>query len=187
MSWRHNCKTSCKHVLKTSWRRFRKTYCKYVLKTSWKTKSITLKTSSRRLEDVLENKTCLLGTAENGNVEYLIWRIQSKALLHYFSHFFAKEPRKCWFFLFNPFMRNVEKWPNILLKSCTVSTSRFLKCVWPFYQHCVKSACILSFPGPHAGKCGSKKLRIWTLFTQCNVIPERINPIDNLIRTFQNF
>ena len=126
-------------------------------------------------------------TARNGNAEYLTWRIQSKALLHYFSHFFAKEPRKCWFFLFNPFMRNVEKWPNILLKSCTVSTSRFLKCVWPFYQHCVKSACILSFSGPHAGKCGSKKLRIRTLFTQCNVIPERINPIDNLIRTFQNF
>ena len=59
-SWRHNCKTSCKHVLKTSWRRFRKTYCKYVLKTSWrrlqerswKTKSVTLKTSSRRLEGI---------------------------------------------------------------------------------------------------------------------------------------
>ena len=48
-SWRHNCKTSCKHVLKTSWktslkrledvlktswRHFRKTYCKYVFKTS---------------------------------------------------------------------------------------------------------------------------------------------------------
>ena len=48
-SWRHNCKTSCKHVLKTSWRGFRKTYCKYVFKTSWKTKSVTLKTSSRRL------------------------------------------------------------------------------------------------------------------------------------------
>ena len=32
-----------------------------VLKTSWKTKSVTLKTSSRRLEDVLENKKCLLG------------------------------------------------------------------------------------------------------------------------------
>ena len=50
-------KTSCK----TSWRQFRKTYCKYVLKTSWKTKSVTLKTSSRRLEDALENKKCLLG------------------------------------------------------------------------------------------------------------------------------
>ena len=54
-SWRHNCKTSCKHVLKTSWktswrrlenvlktscktswRRFTKTHCKYVLKTSWR-------------------------------------------------------------------------------------------------------------------------------------------------------
>ena len=63
-SWRHNCKTSYKHVLKTSWRRFRKTYRKYVLKTSWKTKSVTLKTSSRRLQDVLENKKCLLGHKE---------------------------------------------------------------------------------------------------------------------------
>ena len=65
-SWRHNCKTSCKlvlktswrcledvledvlkmswkrleDVLKTSWRRFRKTYCEYVLKTSWKTRNV---------------------------------------------------------------------------------------------------------------------------------------------------
>ena len=50
-SWRHNCKTSCKHFLKTSWktswRRFRKTYCKYVLKTSW-----------RRLQDALEDEKC---------------------------------------------------------------------------------------------------------------------------------
>ena len=54
--------TSCKHVLKTpwktswrrpenvlktSWRHFRKTYCKYVLKTS-----------SRRLQEVLEDEKC---------------------------------------------------------------------------------------------------------------------------------
>ena len=38
-----------RRLANTSWRRFRKTYCKYVLKTSWKTKSVTLKTSSRRL------------------------------------------------------------------------------------------------------------------------------------------
>ena len=44
---RHNCKTSYKHVLKTSWRRFRKTYCKYVLKKSW-----------RRLQEVLEDEKC---------------------------------------------------------------------------------------------------------------------------------
>ena len=31
------------------------------LKTSWKTKSVKLKTSSRRLDDVLENKKCLVG------------------------------------------------------------------------------------------------------------------------------
>ena len=71
-SSRRNCKTSCKHVLKTSlrtsWRCFRRMYCKYVLKTSqrgigrWK--SVTLKTSARRLEQVLKNKKCLLGTIE---------------------------------------------------------------------------------------------------------------------------
>ena len=55
-SWRHNCKTSRKHVLKTSWRRFRKTYCKYVLKTysrglgrrkvlRWRRLQVVLKTS----------------------------------------------------------------------------------------------------------------------------------------------
>ena len=71
-SWRHNCKTSCKHVLKTSWRPLEDVLGKRiantswrrlqdVFKTSWKTKSVTLKMSSRRLEDVLENKKCLLG------------------------------------------------------------------------------------------------------------------------------
>ena len=59
-SWRHNCKTSCKHVLKTSWRCLEnvlqdvlKTFYEDALqirledflKTSWKTKSVTLKTS----------------------------------------------------------------------------------------------------------------------------------------------
>ena len=101
-SWRHNCKTSCKHVLKTPWRRLAnvledvlqtswKTSCKRledvlktswrhlegilgrriantssrrlqdVFKRSWKMKSFTLKTSSRCLQDVSENKKCLLG------------------------------------------------------------------------------------------------------------------------------
>ena len=36
-----------------------------VFKTSWKTKSVTLKTSSRRLKDVLENKKCLLDDLYN--------------------------------------------------------------------------------------------------------------------------
>ena len=31
-------------------------------------------------------------------------------------------------------MNNVAKWPNILEKSCGVSTARFLKYVWPFYN-----------------------------------------------------
>ena len=35
---------------------------------------------------------------------------------------------------FNPFVHNVVKWPNILLKSCSVYTARFLKYVWPFYN-----------------------------------------------------
>ena len=30
---------------------------------------------------------------------------------------------------FNPLLHNVEKWPNILLKSCGVHTARFLKYV----------------------------------------------------------
>ena len=75
-SWRHNCKTSCKHVLKTSWRRLARRLenilgrriankswrcLEDVFKRSWKTKGVTLKASSRRLEDVLENKKYLLG------------------------------------------------------------------------------------------------------------------------------
>ena len=31
-------------------------------------------------------------------------------------------------------MQNVVKWPNILLKSCSVHTARFVKYVWPFYN-----------------------------------------------------
>ena len=36
--------------------------------------------------------------------------------------------------LFNSLFHNVEKWPNILLKSCGVHTARFLKYVWPFFN-----------------------------------------------------
>ena len=38
------------------------------------------------------------------------------------------------YFIINPFMHNVVKWPNILQKSCGVNTARFLMCVWPFYN-----------------------------------------------------
>ena len=31
-----------------------------------------------------------------------------------------------------PFIHNVRKWLNILLKSCGVHTARFLKQIWPF-------------------------------------------------------
>ena len=34
----------------------------------------------------------------------------------------------------NPFIHNVEKWPNILLKSFLVNTARFLKYIWPFFN-----------------------------------------------------
>ena len=67
-AWRHNCKTSYKHVLKTSWRRFRKTYCKYVLKNSWRHLQEVLEDEKCYAEDVfktswrrLKNKKCLLG------------------------------------------------------------------------------------------------------------------------------
>ena len=53
-SWRHDCKTSCKHVLKTSWRRFRTTYCKYVLKTSSRRLGKQKVLRWRRLQDVLK-------------------------------------------------------------------------------------------------------------------------------------
>ena len=50
-SWRHNCKTSCKHVLKTSWkmswRRLEDVLGRRIANTSW-----------RRLEDVLEDEKC---------------------------------------------------------------------------------------------------------------------------------
>ena len=34
----------------------------------------------------------------------------------------------------NPFIHNIVKWPNILLKSCGLNTANFLKYVWPFYN-----------------------------------------------------
>ena len=34
----------------------------------------------------------------------------------------------------NPFMHKIIKWPNILKKSCSVYTARFLKYVGPFYN-----------------------------------------------------
>ena len=38
--------------------------------------------------------------------------------------------------ILNPFMRNAEKWPKILQKSCTGNTARFLKYVlnMPFFN-----------------------------------------------------
>ena len=36
--------------------------------------------------------------------------------------------------LVKPFKHNVEKWSNILLKSCGVNTARFLKYIWQFFD-----------------------------------------------------
>ena len=49
-SWRHNCKTSCKHVLKTSWRRLGD-----LLKTYWRRLEDVL---GRRIANVLEDEKC---------------------------------------------------------------------------------------------------------------------------------
>ena len=38
----------------------------------------------------------------------------------------------------NPFMHSVEKWPNIFLKSYSLTTARFFKYVWPFFNLCMK-------------------------------------------------
>ena len=55
-SWRRLEDILGRLIANTSWRSLED-----IFNTSWKTKSVTLKTSSRRLEDVLENKKCLLG------------------------------------------------------------------------------------------------------------------------------
>ena len=39
---------------------------------------------------------------------------------------------------FNIVMQNVEKWPNIPLKSCGIKTARLLKYVWSFSTLCIK-------------------------------------------------
>ena len=66
-SWRsleNILKTSCENVLKTSSRRLWKRSCNHVLKKSWEMKNCyteeVFKTSSRRLQDVLENEKYLL-------------------------------------------------------------------------------------------------------------------------------
>ena len=59
------CKTSCEEVLKMSWRLLKNVFGRCLANWSWRCrgrwKSITLKTSSRNHQDVLENKKCLLG------------------------------------------------------------------------------------------------------------------------------
>ena len=31
-------------------------------------------------------------------------------------------------------MNNIEKWPNIILKSCGIDTAKLFKHVWPFFN-----------------------------------------------------
>ena len=49
--------------------------------------------------------------------------------------------------------------------------------VWNFVTcgawHCVKSVHIRGFSGPNAGKNGPEKLRIRTLFTQCDTFKKK--------------
>ena len=47
MSWRHNCKTSCKHVMRTSWRRLEDVLGRRIANASW-----------RRLQKLLEDIKC---------------------------------------------------------------------------------------------------------------------------------
>ena len=64
-SWRHLEKILGRHIANTSWRRLEDILGRRIANTSWKrswkTKSFSLKTSSSCLQDVLENKKCLLG------------------------------------------------------------------------------------------------------------------------------
>ena len=94
-SWRHNCKTSCKHVLKMSWRRledvlktssrhFRKTYSKYVLKKSWRRLGRRKVLRWRRLQDFFKTSwktgnVCWVCSCWNLNYYWLLFtRIQLK-------------------------------------------------------------------------------------------------------------
>ena len=58
MSWELLANTSWRRIPNTSWRRL------------GRGKSVTLKTSSRRLQDVLENKKCLLGSSTVPHLQY---------------------------------------------------------------------------------------------------------------------
>ena len=66
-------KTPCEDVLKASWRSLEDIFGRGLANTSWRRlgrwRIVTLKTSSRRLQEVLENKKCLLGTNCKGTTE----------------------------------------------------------------------------------------------------------------------
>ena len=57
-----------RRIANTSWRRLED-----VFKRSWKKKNVTLKTSSRCLEDVLENKKCLLSRTPLVAASVVFW------------------------------------------------------------------------------------------------------------------
>ena len=61
-----------------------------------------------------------------------------------------------WELVANPFIHNVEKWSDILLKSCGVNTARFLKHVWPFFN--IMSEKVKSKLSPRSGTKVLKQL-----------------------------
>ena len=104
----------------TSWKRLQD-----VFKRSWKTKSVTLKTSSRRLEDVLENKKCLLGYdiifdyGRDGLYWWCSYPIHQQrstpnwsTLVFYKQRFFSTQPQFCLAFSWIKF--------QILLRCCLI-------------------------------------------------------------------
>ena len=104
----------------TSWKRLQD-----VFKRSWKTKSVTLKTSSRRLEDVLENKKCLLGYdiifdyGRDGLYWWCSYPIHQQrstpnwsTLVFYKQRFFSTQPQCCLAFSWIKF--------QILLRCCLI-------------------------------------------------------------------
>ena len=100
-SWRHNCKTSCKHVWKTSWRRLED-----VLKTPWKT-------SWRRLEDVLGRRIANTSWRRLGRRKVLRWRRLGK------QEMFAGE-----------LLQNHKKWKCETFKICFFCRSDHLSVVF---------------------------------------------------------
>ena len=79
---------------------FKKTSCNYVLKTSWKTKNVTLKTSSRRLQYVFtKTNVCCVFNRIVKNLQCILkgwWKYHEKTffiMIMVFLNFFLAEKR----------------------------------------------------------------------------------------------